>query len=159
LMARELTIPQISVSRGRVAASMGRDGTVNWQTLMIAPPAVEAPRVQVTPAPPSSSAPPPPWRVAVEKVRVDEVAVLYTDQSRAAPLEVAVAGVTLGLSARVESGPARLAGTVDGLDLKLASVAVRDAAAPNPPIILVDQVAVEGGRVDLEARQVGATRV
>jgi len=159
LMARELTIPEISVSRGRIAASMGRDGTVNWQTLMITPPAVDAPRVQVTPAPPPSSTPPPPWRVAVEKVRVDEVAVLYTDQSRAAPIEVDVARVTLGLAARVESGPARLAGTVDGLDLKLASVAVRDAAAPNPPIISVDQVAVEGGRVDLEKREVGASRV
>src|SRR5262249_61992175 len=116
-------------------------------------------RVQVPPAPPPASPPAPPWRVAVEKVRVDEAAVLYTDQSRAAPLEVDVAQVTLGLSARVESGPARLAGTVDGLDLKLASVAVRDAAAPNPPIISVDQVAVEGGRVDLEKREVVASRV
>jgi uncharacterized protein involved in outer membrane biogenesis len=129
LVSRELTVPEITVSRGRLAAAMARDGTVNWQTLIVASPAAPAPLVEVTPAPPppSSAAAPaaPPWRVAVEKVRVDDIAVLLSDQSRAAPIEVDVGGVTLDLSARIESGPARLAGTVDGLGLKLARVAVR----------------------------------
>ena len=32
VIARELTVPEVSVSRGRVAATLARDGTVNWQT-------------------------------------------------------------------------------------------------------------------------------
>ncbi len=160
LVSRELTVPEITVSRGRLAAAMARDGTVNWQTLMIAPPVVAAPVVEVTPAPATpASAPAPPWRVAVEKVRVEDVAVLVSDHSRAAPIEVDVAGVTIGLAARIESGPARLAGTVEGLDLKLGHVALREAAAPDTSLVSVDQVAVEGGRVDLETRQIGASRV
>jgi len=163
LVARALTVPEITVSRGRLAAAMARDGTLNWQTLIIAPPAVAVPTVQVTPAPPtpsSAAAPPaPPWRVSVEKVRVEDVALSFSDQSRAAPIEIAVAGVTLELSARIESGPARLAGTVDGLGLKLVRMAVREAAAPNTPLVTVDEVAVDGGRVDLETRQIAASRL
>jgi uncharacterized protein involved in outer membrane biogenesis len=157
LIARELTIPEISVSRGLLSATMARDGTLNWETLRIVPTVAAVPTIEVTPAP--ASAPPPPWRVAVEKVRVEDLAVSLTDQSRAAPLAVDVGGVTLGLSARIESSPGRLAGIVEGLDLALARVAVREAAAPATPLAFVDRVSVEGGRVDLEARQVTATRV
>lgn len=163
LISRELTIPEISVSRGRVAATMARDGTVNWQTLMVTPPMPVAPTIQVAPPPPTSSpaaaADARPWRVAVEKVRVEEVALSFADQSRAAPIDVEVGGVTLGLSARIESGPGRLAGTVDGVSLELARVAVRETAAPTAPLAALDQIAVEGGRLDLEARQVTASRV
>jgi hypothetical protein len=159
LVSRELTIPEISVSRGRLAATMARDGTVNWQTLMVASEAPAAPALQVTTTPPTAAPDVRPWRVAVDKVRVEDVALSFADQSRAAPLEVDVAGLTLDLSARIESGPERLAGTVDGMNLKLARVAVRQAAAASTPVVALDQVAVEGGRVDLEARQVTASRV
>jgi hypothetical protein len=153
LIARELTIPEISVSRGRLAATMARDGTVNWQTLMVTPPAAAAPAIKITTEPPAAAPDVRPWRVAVEKVRVEDVALSFADQSRAAPLDVDVGGLTLGLSARIESGPGRLAGTVDGLDLELARVAMREGAA-GPPVVSLDQVAVQGGKVDLEARRV-----
>jgi hypothetical protein len=160
LVARELTIPQISMSRGRLTGTMARDGTVNWQTLVVAAPPV-APPVQTSTAPAtaSASAAPdaPPWRVAVDKVRVEDVALAFADQSRAAPIEVDVAGLTVDLAARVESVPL-LAVTVDGVDLKLAGVAVREAAAPSAPLISLEQVAVEGGRIDLESRQISASR-
>jgi hypothetical protein len=162
LISRELTIPEISVSRGRVAATMARDGTVNWQTLMVTPPVPAIPTIQVTPPPTSSPAVPPaarPWRVAVEKVRVEDVALSFADQSRAAPIDVDVGRFTLGLSARIQSGPAPLAGTVDNIDLELSRVSVREAAAPNTPLHSLDAVVVEGGRLDLEARQVTVSRV
>jgi hypothetical protein len=158
LVARELTIPEISVSRGRIAATMARDGTVDWQALMVAPPPPATPTIQVTPPPAARETPP--WRVAVEKVRVGDVALAFADQSRATPIAVDVGGLTLALSARVESGPGRLAAAVDGVDLQLARVAVREAAAaPAASLITIDRIAVEGGRVDLATRQVTAARV
>src|SRR5262245_26816476 len=76
--ARQLTVPEIAVKRGLVAATRARDGTVNWQRLVTTP---------STPAPPAAAPQPPappaavtktqpvadarPWQVAVEKVRVD----------------------------------------------------------------------------------------
>jgi len=163
LVSRELTVPEIFVSRGRLSATVARDGTLNWQTLTVTPTVAATPSVEVTAAPPA--APPVaapearPWRVAVEKVRVEDVALSLVDRSRAAPIEVDVGGLTLGLSARIESGPGRLAATVDGVDLGLARVAVREPATPTTPLLSLDQVTLEGGRVDLQARQVTASRV
>ncbi len=164
LITRELTVPEISLSRGRLAATMARDGTVNWQRLVITPPAAAAsPAAGITPAPPA--APPAatpdarPWRLAVEKVRVEEVALSFTDQSRAAPLKVDVADLTVDLSARLESGPAGLAGTAEDVGLKLARVAVREATAAKTPVVSLERISVEGGRIDLGRRQVAVSRV
>jgi uncharacterized protein involved in outer membrane biogenesis len=155
LVSRELTIPEISVSRGRVAATMTRDGTVNWQTLVVAPsePPAAAP---ATPAAPADARP---WRVAVQKVRVDDVALALKDQSRPSPIDVEVGGMNLGLAARIEHGGGRLAGQVEGIDLRLVRVVVRENASPSIPMISHDQVAIEGGRVDLESREVTAAKV
>ena len=156
LIAREFTISEISLSRGRLAATMARDGTLNWQRLMVTAPAAAA-------APPATAAPSTtsearPLRLAVEKVRVEEVALSFVDQSRAAPLAVDVAGLTVDLSARLETGPAGLAGTVEGVGVKLASVAVGEVAAKTP-LVALDQVAVEDGRIDLGRQQVIVGRV
>ncbi len=151
LIARELTVPEISLRRGRLAAIMARDGTVNWQRLVIASPAA-------APAPPATPDARP-WRLAVEKVRVEEVALSFIDQSRAAALEVDVAGLTVDLSARLQSGPAGLAGAVEGVGLKLERVAVREAAAAKTPLVSLEQISVEGGRIDLGGRQVAVSRI
>jgi uncharacterized protein involved in outer membrane biogenesis len=159
LISRELTIPEISVSRGRLGATMARDGTVNWQRLLVsAPPAAAAPAVGGAGSPPAAAGDGRPWRVAVEKVRVEDVALSFADQSRAAPLQVDVAGVTLDLSARLESGAAGLAGAVENLGLKLARITVREAAA-KAPVVSLDQVSLEGGRVDMAKQQVALSRV
>jgi hypothetical protein len=154
VIARELTVPEVSVSRGRVAATLARDGTVNWQRLVTtsasaAPPAASPAAVVETR----------PWRLAVEKLRVDDVALSFVDESRAAPLALDVGGLSLGLSARLESGPSGLAGVADNLGLTLARVALREGAATKTPLVALERIAVEGGRVDLGARQVAASRV
>src|SRR5262249_38696891 len=138
VVARQLTVPEMSVKRGRVAATMAQDGTVNWERLVTtrASAAPPVPKPSVPPAtagetrPPAVEARPPaadarPWRVAVEKVRVDDVALSVVDESRAAPLAVDVAGLNLGLSAQLESGPSGLAGVADNLGLTVSRVAVR----------------------------------
>jgi uncharacterized protein DUF748 len=151
LIAREVTVPEISVSRGRVTATMARDGTVDWQTLVTAPPAAAA-------APPAAASETRPWRLAVEKLRVEEVALGLVDHSRAAPLAVDVAGLDVGLSARLESGSAGLAGVVEDLAVTLARVAVREAAAKTP-VLALDRIAVTGGRIDLGAQHVAVSGV
>jgi uncharacterized protein involved in outer membrane biogenesis len=162
LVTRQLTVPEISVSRGRLAAVMARDGTVNWQTLVVPPPPSAAPGAVASPpvvatSPPA--APAPPWRVALDKIRVDDIALSFTDRSRASPLEVDVAGLNVALSAKLESGPAGLAGTAENLGVKLAKIAVREVANPKTPVTSLDQVLVDGGRVDLGAQQVAISRI
>ncbi|HSF05857.1 MAG TPA: DUF748 domain-containing protein [Methylomirabilota bacterium] len=151
LITRELTVSEIALGRGRLAATLARDGTVNWQRLVIAAP-------KAAPAAPGPVTETRPWRLAIEKVRVEELALSFVDQSRATPLGVDVAGLTLDLSARLESHPTSPAGAVEGLGLTLAGVAVREATGKTP-LVSLDQIAVEGGRIDLAARQVAVARV
>src|SRR6266849_5240883 len=117
LITRELTVPEISLSRGRLTAAIARDGTVNWQSLVATRPKSDVPDVAGAAAPAAR-----PWRVAVEKVRVEEFALSFTDQSRAAPLGV-------------------------------------DVAAAQAPLVSLEQISVEGGRIDLGGRQVAVSRV
>jgi hypothetical protein len=150
VIARELTVPELSLSRGRVAATLARDGTVNWQRLVT---------TSASTAPPAAVGETRPWRLAVEKLRVDDVALSFVDESRAAPVAVDIAGLSLGLSARLESAASGLTGVADNLGLTLARVAVRDGSATKTPVLALERIAVEGGRVDLGARRVAASRV
>ena len=151
LTARELTVPEITVTRGEVATRVARDGTVNWEKLMTRPASTAAP-----PPPPADTRP---WRLAVEKLSVDDIALAFVDESRAAPLALKVAGLSLHLSARLESGPSGVAGVAEHLGLTLAGVALREGAASRTPPVAFERIAVEDGRVDLGARQVGVSRI
>jgi hypothetical protein len=158
--ARQLTVPEIAVKRGLVAAALARDGTVNWQRLVTTPSTPATAAAVQPPAPPAETRPATdtrPWQVAVEKVRVDDVALSFVDESRAAPLALDVGGLSLGLSARLESGPSGLVGVADNLGVTLARIAVR--SSDKTPLVALDQIAVDGGRVDLGARQVTVSRV
>jgi Domain of Unknown Function (DUF748) len=163
VVARQLTVPEISVKRGRVATTMARDGTVNWQRLVTTPAsaALTAPKPGAPSVTAGETRPPAaetrPWQVAIEKVRVDDVALSVVDERGAAPLAVDVAGLNLGLSARLESGPSGLAGVADNLGLTLSRVAVRSES--KTPLVALERIAVDGGRVDLGARQVAIARV
>src|SRR5262249_6495889 len=68
-----------------------------------------------------------------------------------------VDGLNLGLSAQLESGPSGLAGVADNLGLTVSHVAVRSEG--KTPLVAIDRIAVDGGRVDLAARQVAVARV
>src|SRR5262245_34437648 len=160
VVARQLTVAEISVKRGRVGAAVARDGTVNWERLVTTP-ASAAPKPGAASATPGEARPPAadtgPWQVAVEKVKVDDVALSLVDESRAAPLAVDVAGLNLGLSARLETTPSGVAGVADNVGLTLSRVAVRSES--KTPLVALERIAVDGGRVDLGARRVAIARV
>jgi len=161
VIARELGIAEISVSRGRLAATMEKDGTLNWQK--VATPAAAAAGPPPAPSPTASAAAADPaarrWRLAVEKVRVEQVALAFADESRATPLALDVGDLSLDLATRVASGPAGLDATVEGLAVKLARVALRELAVPKAPVVSLDQVSVADGRIDLRGQQVALARV
>jgi uncharacterized protein involved in outer membrane biogenesis len=160
LSSRELTVPEISVSRGRLAAAVARNGVMNWQRLTPTPAAAAtAGAAPAPPVAPLATANARPWRLALDKLRIEEIALAFVDQSRAAPLAVDVGDLTVDLSAKLESGPAELAGAVEGLDVQLARVTIGAAAAPKARLLSLDQIGLEGGRIDLGARQVAVSRI
>jgi outer membrane protein OmpA-like peptidoglycan-associated protein len=100
----------------------------------------------------------PPWRLKAEAVNVENVALDYTDRSRATPLTLAVGGlnILLNASAEVGAGPANV--TVDGLKVKMNRVAFSETG-DNIPLIAVDTLALDHGRIDMGTRSVKLTRV
>jgi uncharacterized protein involved in outer membrane biogenesis len=152
VIARELTVSEVTVGPGRLAVTVASDGTVNWQKLVVAKP-------EEAPAAPAATAQPHPWRLAVDKVRIEQIALAFADHSRVTPLGVDVAGLSLALSARLEGGPAGLAGTIDGVGATLAQVAMREAATANTPVVALEQIALEGGRIDLAGNHVAVSRI
>jgi uncharacterized protein involved in outer membrane biogenesis len=159
LISRELTVPEIAVSRGRLVAAIARDGTVNWQHLMVAPAAPAASTPPPAAAPPTAAPQERAWRVAIDKVRVEQVALSVADRSHAAALDFDVGDLAVELSAKLESGSAGLTGTVQDLGVKVARVTMAEATAAKTQLLSLDQIALEGGRVDLGARHIAATRV
>jgi uncharacterized protein involved in outer membrane biogenesis len=157
VMARDLTVPEIDVSRGRLAATIARNGTVNWQNLMVTRAA--EPAAGVTPPAETPTRQERAWRVALDKVRLQEIALSIADRSRVAPLDFEVGDLGVGLSAKLESGADGLTGTVDDVTVKVSRVTMAEAAAAKSRVLSLDEISVEGGRVDLAARHVAATRV
>lgn len=155
VMAREVTVSEITLSRGRVAATLARDGTVNWQHLVVPRDTVAAPRAS---AAPSAGADSGPWRLSIEKLRLDDIALAVVDESRGTPIALDVGALGLGLKARLESGPAGVTGVAEDLGLTLSGVAARERDAKTP-LIDIAHIVVERGRVDLGARRVVASRI
>jgi uncharacterized protein involved in outer membrane biogenesis len=164
LVKREVTVPELSLSRGRLAAIMARHGILNWQMLIVPPSAAAAaPAPRAAPARqvarPSAAPAARPWRLAMGKFRVEQVAMAFTDLSRAVPVAVDVGDLTVGLSARIESRAAGLAGVVEGVGVKLARVAMREAGATTTPLTSLEQVSLEGGRIDLGKQLIAVSRI
>src|SRR5437763_1491734 len=129
-----------------ISATLRGGGVVGWDGQVSLVPLASAGRFDLRRFPLATA-----WRC------VHDVALALGDESRAAPLALDVGGLSLGLSARLVSGPSGLAGVADNLGLTLARVAVRSEA--KTPLIALERIAVEGGRVDLGARQVAVSRV
>src|SRR5262245_25032 len=152
VIARDLTVSEITVGPGRLAVTIAPDGAVNWQTLVVAKP-------EEAPAAPAPTKEERPWRLALDKVRVDQVALALADYSRVTPLGVDVAALSLSLSARLENAPAGVGGMVDGLGVTLARLAWREAGTAKTPVVALDEIVLEGGRVDLTGQRVALSRI
>jgi hypothetical protein len=154
LQAREIMVPNITVRDGRIAASVNEEGVFNWQKLAVR----REPGDVAEPIPGVSASTGRPWRLKAGAVNVENVALDYTDRSRATPLTLAVAGlnVLLNASAEVGAGPANA--TVDGLKVKMNRVAFSETG-DNIPLIAIDTLALDHGCIDIGSRSIKLTRV
>jgi hypothetical protein len=153
LAARELVVPQLAVRDGRAAASVARDGTVNWATL-----AKDAavPQPAATPAAPADTGAP--WKVRVESLSVDNLALDYQDASRAVPVRIAVASSALTLNAQAEAGGDAPRLVLDAIQLTVREVAWTEAES-GAPLLALQEVAAAGGRLDLAENDLRLQRV
>jgi len=143
LQRRELTVPKLEIDNGQVTAGIARDGTLDWQTIAV--------RSSTAPAAPAAGAEP--WRIRLDALRVADVGVRVSDQSRAAPLTLAVGEVALQAGAQLEIGATGTRVTSNDLHLALSKIALA-RPADKTPFAALDSVTLEGDAIDTGKRDI-----
>jgi uncharacterized protein involved in outer membrane biogenesis len=161
LAKRTVHLPTLNLRRGNLAFAADESGVSNWQGLFVND---ETQTKSVEKRGASANAAP--WRVALDQLRIENIALRYADRSRVRPLLVETDAATLQLSMSAETGEAtKLVADKIALDLAKPRVGPVDA---DVPIIAFDTARLSGGKVDLAARSAeveaiqlvgGATRV
>ena len=186
LAKRELAWAAIVLRDGRVAANVDAEGRIDWLAALAprgaaqpagrkaaaaAPPAAgTAAAAASAPSRPASGAAAEraapkapaqpaaaPWRIAVDALRVEKLALHAGDASRQSPLAVDVADLGASVRLAVEAG-ATTQLKAGELALQAEGIAIGEAGAKQPPVAL-KSLAVQGGSVDLAARSVAVQRI
>lgn len=153
LKARELTVPSIVVRDGKVSASVDEKGVFDWQKLV-----TQRTSTDVTaPIPGTSTPESQPWRLKAGEVKVENVAVDYSDHSRANPVALAVGGLNVLLNASAEVGAGPIKAIVNDLEVALNRVLISEAG--DAPFLSLDTLALNDGRIDIGNREITITRV
>ena len=145
LQQRELSVPTLELGEGLVTAGIARDGTLDWQKIAVSS--------AKTPAPAAPAAGGAPWRVRLDSVRLADVGVRVNDQSRVAPLALAVGKVMLQAKAQLELGASGTRVMASGLHLALSKIALA-RPADKTPFATLDDVTLEGDSIDTGKRDI-----
>ncbi|HUJ88105.1 MAG TPA: DUF748 domain-containing protein [Burkholderiales bacterium] len=148
LQRREVTVPKVDISDGLVTAAIARDGTLDWQTITV-PKAKPAAAPAAAPAAGGE-----PWRVRFDGLRVADVGIQVSDQTRAAPLTLEVGKVALQAKAQLEIAGTGTRVTSNDLHLALSRIALA-RPSDKTPFATLDDVTLEGDSIDTGKRNVG----
>ena len=154
VMQRTGSLDAIEISGGRIALERSADGQLNVQQWL--PPAGGA--GAATPAPDSTATSDATWRFAVGRVALDGVSCRVLDQTFAAPLAVDVGRVQAGFKADVEILPSGSKVKVDDVAVNVSLLRL-GSAAQKSPLLEVDQLTLQGGRVDLAGQSAALGKV
>ncbi len=165
LATRELVLPSVLIRKGALAAQADSGGVINWQRLVKAAP-VPAAAPAPAPAIPAAStgtiatAPPPAaaWRVKLDAVKIEDVALRYDDHSRATPLTFSAGALAAGFSAELGLGGDAVHTVVRDIAVHVSRLAAAEADAAEA-LVSFDGVAFEGGNFDLAQRSLTAQQL
>ena len=152
LASRSVLVGKLALSRGRAAADINEQGRLNWQEL------VKAGRDPRSPAPKAEAVEGPPWRVALKAVSLDDLAVALSDRSRIYPLEIGVSRLGVKVKADLSFMHGKLGALAENLNVLFEGVSLKEVGQ-EAPLVTLESLAVEGGSMDLETRQVTLERI
>jgi hypothetical protein len=154
LQSRELMIPNIVVRDGKVEATVDEKGVLNWQKLVMHS---ESKDVTV-PISGSSTPKSRPWRLTAGEVKVENIAVGYTDNSRGNPIALDVDGFNVLLNASAEIGAGPIKAMVDDLEVAMNRVSFSEAG-DGTPLVSLDRLLLNDGHIDIGSRKIAITQV
>ncbi|MEO8281139.1 MAG: DUF748 domain-containing protein, partial [Ideonella sp.] len=168
LAKREASVAAIEIGPGRIAMTRdaaGRLDLENWVrpapvgkpvsvAVTVETPAPTAPSVSTATATPATPAVPahPAWRVAIDRVKADGIALQVNDASRAAPLTLQATQLGFDFSARGEFGAGEPKLQIERAGLKLDGLKLASAGLPQPWFEL-QAIEVANGQVSIADRE------
>ncbi|MEO8836705.1 MAG: DUF748 domain-containing protein, partial [Caldimonas sp.] len=172
LQKRSARIDSIEVHGGKLAFVRAADGRLSMQDWLAPPRAsasaqrpasssasASAPASAPASASASSSAPAEaPWHVGVGAVTVDGLALHFIDQGTAAPFVGDIDKLSVKLKADAAIGAGAPALTLDGVGIAVHGVRLVSDSVKEPFLEVGDAV-LDGGRIDLAARDASVARL
>lgn len=153
LASHEVLIGELAVSRGRLEASVNEQGRLNWQDIV---PDVSAESKSASSQEEASEGPA--WRMGIKDIHLDDLSLAYADRSRAYPIDIAASSLGLKLQASLSTGAGKTQALAENLGVRFSGVSFKEAGHEEP-LVLLDALSLEGGRLDLEARELWLERV
>ena len=98
------------------------------------------------------------WAVNLEEVLLDGLGVRYRDAGFAQPLGAEVGNVKVGFKIQALAGAGAPQAKVEGFGVNLSAIRLASEASPRP-LLLLEGVNLEGGRLDLAAREASVARL
>jgi len=157
LEQRTATIGQVHVRGGRLAVQRDASGTLDLASLLKDPP-------PATPAPVAASAQVPtpgasaaaPWKVAFDRIRLEDVALRARDQTASPPLQLDIGSLNAELGAALQQAPGGIQVTASDASLALSDVSL--ASGDQAPVKLA-RLGFGEGQLDLAARSAEVGRL
>ncbi len=147
LAGNQLTLGRVSLQGGRVAAALDPRGMLDWESLL-------------APTPPDAPAtgPDAAWRTVVDAVSVENVAVDVYDETRNAPLGLALLARRIGFALTAAPGKDGPAIALSRGGVELGDI-VLSTGPERSPLGSIARLAVEDAAVDVAAQRLQAAKL
>ena len=160
LATGELHVARLLLADGAVDVRLDDGGGLNLQQV-VRPSLPEKSPGKKTPAPavpPPSATAEPPFKIRIDAVDVNNIAVDLDDRSRKTPIRATIAGVDLHLQAELAAGADTGGIVLRDITSALRNIRIqRDRAAA--PLFAAETLSAEGGECDLGARSISLERL
>ena len=150
LDGNRLVIGLLRFAGGQATLSLDENGRPDWQGLV----PESGPQPADEPTPEGT----PPFRVDLDRLAVEEMALHMTDRSHGDPLQFDLDRLDLALSVGIEAGPGGMEATADGLEVDLHGMRLKGAPA-SEPALEISRTSLQGGRFSLAGRTVEIDRI
>ncbi len=156
---RKIAIPVFGLSEGRVSASRGSDGQMNWQSLLKKSRATVSWGIASRSDPAgdsglagSAAQRSSPWKMHIENLDLEGVSVAYTDHTLSPPLAFTVGnlGSKFTLDASNATEAPRIA--AQAIQLSAGDIVISPVSADAGPYATLGAFELGGGSVDTETR-------
>ncbi len=152
LASRSFQLGELELSRGRATADITEQGRLNWQKL------VKTGGDGRSPASKAEALEGPPWRVALKTLTLADFSLAYRDRSRQYPFEIGVSRLGMQGKADLSFMPDKVGVLAENLNVLFEGVSLQEIGQETP-LVRLESLAVEEGRIDLKTRQVSLERI